>query len=73
MRRAAQDMRGLGRIMMYATLVFGAGLVGFSLTTFSVARVPVGAAIAGCGFIGSISARPTRSCRVLYEEHLGAG
>ena len=28
-----ETVRGLGRIIMYATLVFGAGLVGFSLTT----------------------------------------
>ena len=59
---------GLGRIIMYATLVFGAGLVAFSMTT-SLWLACVVLAIAGCGFMVHLAATNT-ILQTIVEERL---
>ena len=59
---------GLGRIIMYATLVFGAGLVAFSLTT-SLWIACVLLAIAGGGFMVHLAATNT-VLQTIIEERL---
>jgi MFS family permease len=59
---------GLGRIIMYATLVFGAGLVAFSMTT-SLWLACVVLAIAGCGFMEHLAATNT-ILQTIVEERL---
>jgi MFS family permease len=59
---------GLGRINMYATLVFGAGLVAFSMaTTLWLAAVLL--AIAGCGFMIHLASTNTM-LQTIVEERL---
>jgi MFS family permease len=59
---------GLGRIIMYATLVFGAGLVVFSMTT-SLWIACVVLAIAGGGFMVHLAATNT-ILQTIVEERL---
>ncbi len=59
---------GLGRIIMYATLVFGAGLVVFSMTT-SLWMACVVLAIAGGGFMVHLAATNT-ILQTIVEERL---
>jgi predicted MFS family arabinose efflux permease len=59
---------GLGRIIMYATLVFGVGLVGFSMTT-SLWLACVLLAIAGGGFMVHLAATNT-ILQTIVEERL---
>jgi MFS family permease len=59
---------GLGRIIMYATLLFGAGLVAFSMTT-SLWLACVVLAIAGCGFMVHLAATNT-ILQTIVEERL---
>ena len=59
---------GLGRIIMYATLVFGVGLVAFSMTT-SLWMACVVLAIAGGGFMVHLAATNT-ILQTIVEERL---
>lgn len=59
---------GLGRLIMYATLVFGAGLVAFSMTTSLWAACAL-LAIAGGGFMVHLAATNT-ILQTIVEERL---
>jgi MFS family permease len=59
---------GLGRIIMYATLAFGAGLIAFSVTT-SLWFACVVLAIAGTGFMVQLAATNT-ILQTLVDERL---
>src|SRR5262245_39098581 len=63
-----ESVVGLGRIIMYATLVFGAGLVAFSATT-SLWISCVVLAIAGGGFMVHLAATNT-ILQTIVEERL---
>ena len=63
-----ESVVGLGRVIMYATLLFGGGLIGFSLAN-SVAWACILLALVGAGFMMQLAATNTL-LQTLVEEGL---
>jgi MFS family permease len=63
-----ESVVGLGRIIMYAALVFGVGLIGFSFTT-TIWSCCIVLAIAGAGFMVQLAATNT-ILQTIVEEKL---
>jgi MFS family permease len=63
-----ESVLGLGRVILYATFMFGGGLIGFSQTT-SIGLASVLLAIAGGGFMMQLAAANT-FLQTIVEERL---